>query len=336
MRGILPLRILECLAQLTGKQPNELFDVICGTSTGGIIAILVGILKVPIRSTDPAVEDCMTYYPKLGAELFTKTNSNKIRRLGASIKQAFQGVSGVQTEKHNTEKLETMMREKIGKILGNADTKMQDEAAKADKAQKRPHVFVVACEGTEHYLFRNYVDQFTSANPEIWKAARATSAAPSYFLPIDIEISPGIVRRFVDGGLGHNNPAGLVVREMESIAPGRKLVIVSLGTGISSLQTNQDLAKTIALLKKIATECEATHEQVAANAKRAGNIYVRLNAGHGLGNVGMDRADLVGKMDQISQKYIDQNREELSKLAKLLADGRGWSLPGAPPGAGKR
>src|SRR5439155_36259 len=38
LRGIVPVRILQKLEEVTGKKVHELFDMMAGTSTGGLIA----------------------------------------------------------------------------------------------------------------------------------------------------------------------------------------------------------------------------------------------------------------------------------------------------------
>lgn len=47
--------------------PADYFDMIAGTSTGGIIAIMLGRLRM-------SVEECITAYKKLGEEVFGKDN----------------------------------------------------------------------------------------------------------------------------------------------------------------------------------------------------------------------------------------------------------------------
>jgi patatin-like phospholipase/acyl hydrolase len=81
-------------------------------------------------------------------------------------------------------------------------------------------------------LFRSY--QCTGYNADkctIWEAARATSAAPTFFKPIKIEIpTPG--GTFVDGGLTHNNPAELALLEAQRIwSTVKRFCLVSIGTG---------------------------------------------------------------------------------------------------------
>ena len=42
MRGLVVLEVLKKIRNETGKEIHELFDYICGSSTGGLIALSVG------------------------------------------------------------------------------------------------------------------------------------------------------------------------------------------------------------------------------------------------------------------------------------------------------
>src|SRR2546430_6579003 len=63
IRGVVPLRVLQVLKVRTQKEPYELFDLICGTSTGGVLALMLGVLKIPI-------EQCVKLYTELGKDVF--------------------------------------------------------------------------------------------------------------------------------------------------------------------------------------------------------------------------------------------------------------------------
>lgn len=64
IRGSAALRIQTHLKQISEKrQPYQMFDVICGTSTGGLIAILLGILKMDI-------DKVLDLYRDIGAKVF--------------------------------------------------------------------------------------------------------------------------------------------------------------------------------------------------------------------------------------------------------------------------
>ena len=63
VRGLVPLRVLQNLKKRTKQEPHQLFDLICGSGTGGVLAILLGLLKVP-------VDECVDLYKELGKEVF--------------------------------------------------------------------------------------------------------------------------------------------------------------------------------------------------------------------------------------------------------------------------
>lgn len=85
--------------------------------------------------------------------------------------------------------------------------------------------------GSHH--FRTYaVPKDETYNCKIWEAARATSAAPTYFPRIEI----GPLNRkqaFIDAGVGCNNPTNEVIQECELIygSDAKVACIVSIGTG---------------------------------------------------------------------------------------------------------
>jgi predicted acylesterase/phospholipase RssA len=81
-------------------------------------------------------------------------------------------------------------------------------------------------------LFRSYSGKGIQASQcAIWQAARATTAAPSFFKEMYIDNPrPGI--SYVDGGLGYNNPAEVALEEAGKIWPTAKhFCLISIGTG---------------------------------------------------------------------------------------------------------
>jgi patatin-like phospholipase/acyl hydrolase len=81
-------------------------------------------------------------------------------------------------------------------------------------------------------VFRAYSgDDIRPSKCPLWHAARATSAAPSFFKPMCVEPPrPGII--YVDGGLGYNNPAEVALDEARRVWPENKhFCLVSIGTG---------------------------------------------------------------------------------------------------------
>jgi predicted acylesterase/phospholipase RssA len=162
-------------------------------------------------------------------------------------------------------------------------------------------------------LFRTYrVPKNQSFDCTIWEAARATTAAPTFFKGIEIG-GPGSKERFVDGAFGRNNPIGQVFEEAELIFPnGRVACAISIGTG---------QAHTIAIPKpglfqrilpsdvvravvQIATNCERTAEETERRFKFVPNVYFRLNVEQGMQNVTLAHWDRLGEVATHTNQYL--------------------------------
>ena len=65
MRGVVALEVLRQLEAVTGRRIHQIFDFICGVSTGAIIASFLGFHKKTIDE----IEDI---YRRLGQEIFTR------------------------------------------------------------------------------------------------------------------------------------------------------------------------------------------------------------------------------------------------------------------------
>jgi predicted acylesterase/phospholipase RssA len=109
-------------------------------------------------------------------------------------------------------------------------------AENVEEGRKACPTFVVATSASNAdgpaVIFRSYDCVGHSANKcKIWQAARCTSAAPSFFKPMFVEIpSPG--GWYLDGGLRNNNPSQLAQYEAHLIWPTvKRFCAVSIGTG---------------------------------------------------------------------------------------------------------
>jgi predicted acylesterase/phospholipase RssA len=141
-------------------------------------------------------------------------------------------------------------------------------------------------------LFRTYkVAKNNTYNCKIWEAARATSAAPTFFKAMDIG-PEGLKTAYVDPGLGYNNPMDQLLQEAELVfgANASYACILSIGTGvrpitdIESKRLKRWLPKrAIEALKSIATNTEVTAERMKRQfGDRFGVVYHRLNVSQGL------------------------------------------------------
>ncbi|KAJ9629468.1 hypothetical protein H2203_001842 [Taxawa tesnikishii (nom. ined.)] len=228
--------------------PCHYFDYIGGTSTGGLISIMLGRLRL-------GVDECIEEYENLGQEVFGHPRLFSIRGRLLSLQ-----------EKYDEKRLQRVVNDLVLRRLSDAQLNMG--ASNFSSASSLCRTVVVAYEGkriagTPDYgkpkgednskssvdvkegpcLFRSY-DHWASPgntptiferNPgsahsiPLWQVARATSAAPTYFKPVKIQD-----RIFGDGGFGANNPTEELICEVSQMhGNDRKVIplVVSIGTG---------------------------------------------------------------------------------------------------------
>ncbi|XP_074464849.1 calcium-independent phospholipase A2-gamma isoform X2 [Larus michahellis] len=97
-RGLVALQTLRKLEELTGKPVHQLFDYICGVSTGAILAFMLGLFHIPL-------DDCEELYHKLGSDVFKQNVIVGTVKMGWS--HAF----------YDSDIWEKMLKEKMGSNL---------------------------------------------------------------------------------------------------------------------------------------------------------------------------------------------------------------------------
>ena len=216
IRGLIPAVILARLEQALSARglPGALehhFDLICGTSTGGIIA--AGLTTPHPHGGDRAAfnaADLVTLYKADGARIFS-------RPWWRSLTSVFRDAA------YDAGPLEAMLRERLGEArLRDARTRV---TLTAYDIEERRAVFMTN----------------TERDPEdyaVWEAARATSAAPTFFPPARVqprrEGAP-ITRTLVDGGVFANDPVfSAFVEARKNGFAADDIHILSLGTGIAT------------------------------------------------------------------------------------------------------
>ena len=78
IKGTYTASVLASLEKMTGKKIREHFDLITGTSAGGIIAVAMG-LAIP-------VEKILTLYTEHGAKIFPKKSVNAFASADGALK----------------------------------------------------------------------------------------------------------------------------------------------------------------------------------------------------------------------------------------------------------
>ncbi|OJD31457.1 patatin-like phospholipase [Diplodia corticola] len=309
VRGYSSLLILQAvMANIGNPKPCEVFDMIGGTSTGGLIAIMLGRLEM-------SIDECIEQYLKC---------MNKVFKDKSKLRVAGQGQW--YDEKPLEDAIQQLVQERLPKE--GKDALLLDDS-------KKCKVFVMAFDNTKlgnsgPVYLRSYVKK-NNIFPEIkiWQAARATSAAPFYFKPIKVNDKDEKKYELIDGGMGANNPLGWLWNEAVDVfgAVTPTDCFLSIGTGIPTdellpILKGWNLAlpwkwKDYALvLSSIATNTQVTHlmfrSLINSLAPSAGEQkYWRLNVGQeGQGEESPDK-----DRPQLPDLDDASKREEIMKQA---------------------
>jgi patatin-like phospholipase/acyl hydrolase len=240
IRGLIPALVLAEIEKRTQQATADLFDIISGTSTGGIIA--VG-LTVP--------------NPETGRPLFTAKE-----------------LAGLYLER-GKDIFEQSLLQKIGSVRDNAfghqnlESILQEFFGESELKDALTQVIVTAYDIENRHTFyfnSQRARQDDKENFRVWEVCRSTSAAPTYFEPKQVNYGGELIA-VVDGGVFANNPAMLAyieakrrfdeqrasqpvitAREASDVAvAARKIeepfVMLSLGTGSSRKPYPYDKAK---------------------------------------------------------------------------------------------
>jgi len=213
IRGIIPAMILAEIERVTGKNISSLFNLIAGSSTGGIIALA---LVKPGGDGTPQyhAEDTIKIYEDEGKTIFSRTFFHKVKSLG-----------NIADQKYPATGIESVLKDYFGDaMLSDAIT---DVIIPAYDIERR-HPFFFKSRPAKNIEKNGY-------DFPMRVAARATSAAPTYFEPAKIETG-GLEDYYalIDGGLVANNPAMCAYVEARTLYPEREpkdFFLLSLGTG---------------------------------------------------------------------------------------------------------
>lgn len=217
IRGLVLVQTLIEIEAVIKKPIVSCFDWIAGTSTGGILALGIASGK--------SLRECQALYFRIKQDAF------------------------VGSRPYNSESLERVLKDCLGANTVMADIKAPKLMITGVLADRQP---------VDLHLFRNYqspsslmnVSQSSKFKPTLppdeqllWKAARATGAAPSYFRAFG---------RFLDGGLIANNPTLDAITEIHEYNLALKVLgrehdvmplslVVSLGTGALPVKPLKDI-----------------------------------------------------------------------------------------------
>jgi len=198
IRGLIPALVLTELERRAGRRVFEMFDLIAGTSTGGILACA-------LCAPDPLpASELVSLYQDEGPKIFDR-----------SLFQRIKSADGVLDEKYDDEALDRAL-ERFLEHKRLRETRPKLIVPAYDTALPGPYFFK-----TTKALAAPDTDDFPLS-----VVARATSAAPTYFEALEVG-----ERALLDGGVFAVNPAMSAFAEVIKEVDAREVVLLSLGTG---------------------------------------------------------------------------------------------------------
>ena len=182
-------------------------------------------------------------------------------------------------------------------------------------------------------IFRTYESPKEPSIPcKLWEAARATSAAPTFFKKI--EIGPRAIP-FIDGGLGRNNPTAQLLEEAEDVYSKEKVAcVISIGTGQANIVNISDPnfiernivpIGVIKAVVAISTDCEETAQHMEKRFKHWPGTYFRFNVEQGLQKVKLGDWEKLGQVADLTRHYIhlEEIDRRLDRAVQALLERRG-------------
>lgn len=335
IRAIIPCMILAEIEKRTQKPIFSLFDLIAGTSTGGITAL--GLTKPKLDPNDPykllhplqaeySAQTLLDMYIYHGAEIFYES----------LIEQVLGEVDDIIRPRYSDAGIKDVLKKYFGEIplkhalkevlIASYDIEIRSPVFFTNKVEKQE---------TNSRNYRKICSGFTMR-----QAAMATSASPSYFPPYHLPTSQNSSGYYtlIDGGVFANNPAQLAITEamIEAKQNGKRLnldeiLVVSLGTGSLTRTYSYDKAKNWGLMGWVqplinimldgSSEAVAAQlEQLLPKAHKKPSQYYRLQAFLSEELEGLDNTKLenIRKLKEVGMQIIEERSKDLEELCEQL------------------
>ncbi|XP_044200773.1 85/88 kDa calcium-independent phospholipase A2-like, partial [Thunnus albacares] len=344
IKGLVLIQMLIALEREAGRPTRELFDWVAGTSTGGILALAI------IHGKSMEYLRCL--YFRMKEQVFKGSRPYESAPLEDFLKKEF----GENTKMTDVQYPRVMVTSVLADrhpgelhIFRNYDPpSVHREPPYATTATFQPLTVPQGWEDEDVLIVGYTVEparkrrKVTAEEQLVWRAARSSGAAPTYFRPMG---------RFLDGGLLANNPTLDAMSEIHQYNKALKAeghgtevkklgIVVSLGTGkppqvvVSSVDVFRpsnplELAKSFVGAKelgKMLVDCCTDSDGCAVDRARAwcemiDTIYHRLSPQLSQ-EVMLDEVSDAVLVDMLweTQMYLYEKREVLQSLAKVLMD----------------
>jgi patatin-like phospholipase/acyl hydrolase len=286
IKGTYTASVLASLEEMTGKRIVEHFDLITGTSTGGIIAVGLG-LGLPAK-------EIRAFYVEKGPVIFPQPPSGFIR---AAWRWAF-------GPKLSQDKLSAAVREVIGeRLLGESRCRLVIPAY--DGVRGSIHLFKTA--HTPEYK-QDYL------RPAL-AVAMGTAAAPTYY-PAYTDEAGGA---YLDGGVWANSP--VIVGLLEATCILRRKIdeveILSIGTTTEPFDVSHARRRggLLAWNKGLITLFMQAQAEAALGQARllTNGRMLRIDATTTPGRFALDKATEINDLRSLGDQAARQHEKEISR-----------------------
>ena len=246
IKGIFPAAVLASLEQdhLQGKSIGDYFDLIAGTSTGGILALGLG--------AGITASEMLQMYLDEGHRVFPSRGRGPIGRVRRFVSAQYD-------------------RRFLDELLNQ---KFDDKTLRESKHR----LLIPSTEGRngEVYVFKtpHHPGYVLDGDESMSAVAAATSAAPTYFTPFEHES-----HTYLDGGIWANNPTMAVLVEALSRFTTRRedVRILSIGCGQKPFQVTEGQARYSGMVHWRSIIEVAMHLQSVTAVNQAGMLIGREN-----------------------------------------------------------
>jgi patatin-like phospholipase/acyl hydrolase len=304
IRGIIPATVLAELERRAGKPVAELFDLIAGTSTGGLIALA---LTKPGGDGRPqwSAEAVAGLYEKRGPDIFDLTLAHRIRSGGGLI-----------DERYPSDGKEDVLAEYLG------ETRLRDALT---------DVLITAYDMVDRFPFffrSSEAREKADYDFPMRVVGGATSAAPIYFEAQNVVDATGRSYCLVDGGVFANNPGMCAFAEVRARDMEGEIAMLSLGTG--SLKRPYPCAKVqdwgllgwARPLVHVVFDgvSEATSFELRQLLGENGYWRIQTELTKGKGSDDLDDASEanIGKLKRTAKELIEKHSADLDAALELL------------------
>jgi patatin-like phospholipase/acyl hydrolase len=216
LRGVAQLLVLKRIEIITGKKIHELFDLIVGTSTGGIIAC--GLTAKENGRNALTIDKLIELYTTNADIIFPKQDNK--------LKQWYRSLKGIFNNKFNEDGLNNQLEKYFNDI-------------RLSETLKPLIVTSYDINQNEIIMFKSRLSNLMGFDAKMKDVCRATSAAPTYLPPYKMNYM-NVDRLLIDGGVYINNPAMAAIsdalrhRYNEEEIKLEDIQVMSIGSGMYS------------------------------------------------------------------------------------------------------